>query len=283
LASGKRDSSKKRKLRSTGRHTAPLTPAQVVRRCGLAAPVVVAAGALVAVPQVRDLVTGTPTASVAQRPLTRDLFPDQVTGSVPQSLTSNRSATARASTHPRRHAQVHRHASAAVSTPSASPSVSATPTPASTPTPTTSSSAPTGTVQCSADASGPLPENYAAIVSFLTAHGYTGLAAAGIAGNIYQESGGNPESVGTCGGGLIGWTPLPAGFVTGDVAADLQTQLEALLTFNQQWAQYIPQLNASTTAAQAAYVYMSYFERPGVPAAGNREAAATAVAQACGL
>ena len=78
-----------------------------------------------------------------------------------------------------------------------------------------------------------VPANYAAIVSFLTSHGYTGNAAAGIAGNIWQESDGNPESVGDGGGGLIGWTPLPGGYVTGNPAADLQTQLAAILTFNQ--------------------------------------------------
>jgi hypothetical protein len=130
---------------------------------------------------------------------------------------------------------------------------------------------------------GMLPANYAAIVGYLTAHGYTALAAAGIAGNIYQESRGNPESVGTGGGGLIGWTPLPAGFVTGDVEADLQTQLAALLTYNNQWAQYIPALNAAKNATEAAYLYMTYFERPGIPAAYNREGAADAVAQACGI
>ncbi len=128
-----------------------------------------------------------------------------------------------------------------------------------------------------------LPANYATIVNFLTAHGYTAIAAAGIAGNIYQESMGNPESVGTGGGGLIGWTPLPAGFVTGNPPADLQTQLEALLTYNQGWAQYIPALNAATTATEAADIYMNDFERPGIPAAGNREGAASAVASACGL
>jgi hypothetical protein len=128
-----------------------------------------------------------------------------------------------------------------------------------------------------------LPENYAAIVSFLTTHGYTKFAAAGMAGNMYQESKGNPESVGTGGGGLIGWTPLPAGFVTGNLAADLHTQLEAVLTYNQQWAQYIPMLNAATSATQAADTYMNYFERPGIPAAYNREAAAAAVASACGF
>ena len=54
-----------------------------------------------------------------------------------------------------------------------------------------------------------LPANYPAIVAFLTEHGYTGVAAAGIAGNMYQESGGQP-GVREPAGGLIGWTPLPA-------------------------------------------------------------------------
>ena len=130
---------------------------------------------------------------------------------------------------------------------------------------------------------GLLPDNYEAIVTFLMGHGYTGLAAAGIAGNIFRESTGNPESVGTGGGGLIGWTPLPAGFVTGNPAADLRTQLSALLTYNQQWSQYIPALNAATSATQAADIYMNDFERPGVPAASVREGAAAAVAAACHL
>jgi hypothetical protein len=135
---------------------------------------------------------------------------------------------------------------------------------------------------CSAGASGLLPENYATIFSFLTGHGYTPAAAAGIEGNIYQESKGDPESAGSGGGGLIGWTPLPPGFVTGNAAADLRTQLNALLTFDEQQAQYIPALNAAASPAQAAAIYMNDFERPGFPQAGNREAAAEAVAAACG-
>jgi len=130
---------------------------------------------------------------------------------------------------------------------------------------------------------GMLPDNYATIVNFLVVHGYTKLAAVGIAGNIYQESKGDPESVGSGGGGLIGWTPLPAGFVTGNAAADLQTQLTALLTYNNGWAQYVPMLDAAKTPTDAAYIYMTYFERPGLPAAANREGAAVAVAQACGI
>jgi hypothetical protein len=138
------------------------------------------------------------------------------------------------------------------------------------------------TVICSGSG-GLLPENYEAIVRFLMAHGYTGLAAAGVAGNIFRESTGNPESIGTGGGGLIGWTPLPAGFVTGNPTADLRTQLNALLTYNQQWSQYIPALNAATSATQAADIYMNDFERPGIPAASEREGAAVAVAAACHL
>jgi Phage tail lysozyme len=130
-----------------------------------------------------------------------------------------------------------------------------------------------------------LPANYAEIVQFLTAHGYTAMAAAGMAGNMYQESMGNPESVGTGGGGLIGWTPLPGGFVTGNPAADLHVQLEAVLTYNQQLAEYIPALNAATTPTEAADIYMNDFERPNVAAAAayNREGAASAVARACGI
>jgi LysM repeat protein len=138
-------------------------------------------------------------------------------------------------------------------------------------------------VSCSGSASGMVPANYAAIVGFLTSHGYTGNAAAGIAGNIWQESGGNPESVGDGGGGLIGWTPLPGGYVTGNPSADLQTQLAAILAFNRIWAQYIPSLNAASSPAAAAAIYVTDFERAGIPAVGNREAAAEAVASACGI
>jgi hypothetical protein len=130
---------------------------------------------------------------------------------------------------------------------------------------------------------GMLPANVTGIVSFLLANGYTGNAAAGIAGNIYQESKGNPESVGMGGGGLIGWTPLPSGFVTGNASADLQTQLSALLTYNQGWAQFLPALNSAASPAAAADIYVTDFERAGIPAASTREASAQNVASACGI
>jgi Phage tail lysozyme len=128
-----------------------------------------------------------------------------------------------------------------------------------------------------------LPLNYATIVNFLIGHGYTSIAAAGIAGNIYQESGGNPESGDADAGGLIGWTPLPSGYITGNPSADLQIQLAGLLAFNDHLGAFLPALNAATTPADAAYVYMIDFERPGFPAASNREDAAIAVAGACGF
>ena len=128
-----------------------------------------------------------------------------------------------------------------------------------------------------------LPQNVTAIVGFLLAHGYSHNAAAGIAGNIYQESKGNPESVGMGGGGLIGWTPLRPGMVTGDPAADLRTQLAALLVYNEGWSSYLPALNAAASPASAAYIYVTDFERAGIPAAATREASAAHVAAACGL
>ena len=152
----------------------------------------------------------------------------------------------------------------------------------SSPAPSHSSSSTATTVSCS-DNSYLLPANVTAIVSFLLANGYSGNAAAGIAGNIYQESKGDPESIGMGGGGLIGWTPLPSGFVTGNTAADLQTQLSALLTYNQGWSGYIPELNSAASPADAAYIYVTDFERAGIPAASTREASAEAVAAACNV
>jgi len=180
-----------------------------------------------------------------------------------------------------------RHARSAAQKPSPAPHDSPAPQQDSTPHPArhagkSAARSPGATLSCSGS-SPYLPENYQAIVSFMIGHGYSKMAAAGMAGNMWQESKGNPESVGTGGGGLIGWTPLQAGMVTGNPAADLQTQLNDVLTYNQQWAQYIPVLNAASSPAQAADVYMNYFERPGLPVATNREAAATAVAQACNL
>jgi hypothetical protein len=59
--------------------------------------------------------------------------------------------------------------------------------------------------------------------------------------------------------------------------------LAGLLAFNDHLGAFLPTLNAATTPADAAYVYMIDFERPGFPAASNRENSAIAVARACGF
>jgi Phage tail lysozyme len=257
---------KDRKFRRTGRHSAPSPLPRA-----LAVPALALIGVLVALPQARGLLMAAPVTATARAQAhpghpgpalaAAGARPEVVASGITElpryaKVVSARGARQVNSVHRVAHHRVH-HAHAHAPAQPQAPAC-------------------TGTGSL-------LPANYAAIVSFLTAHGYTGIAAAGIAGNIYQESGGNPESMGSGGGGLIGWTPLPAGMVTGNPAADLQTQLAAILTFNQQWAQYLPALNAAATPAQAADIYVTDFERAGIPAFGNREASAAAVAAACGL
>jgi hypothetical protein len=252
----------------------------VARRAGRAAPAVAVVGALAAVPQVRDLVTGGPHAA-GRAAATQVVSPDRIGGAASGRQEASWMQHIKAATGSRAAARARSAASPDTAVPLASPKPSAPATPS--PAPASSAPAAGGTLTCSSSASGLLPDNYGAIVSFLTAHGYSGNAAAGIAGNMYQESKGNPESVGDGGGGLIGWTPLPGGLVTGNPAADLQAQLQAVLTFNQQWSQYLPALNSAASPAAAADIYVTDFERAGIPAAGTREAAAQAVAAACGI
>jgi hypothetical protein len=287
----------------------------VARAAGKAAPAVVVLGALAAVPQVRDFVIPTTsTLTAGHHPAAEVPAPGEVAGAavdqnsasasarayLPRHATSSSAGPARSTrkSGSSAHRTTHHSGTSASSGSSSGESGSSGSSGGSSATGTGGAStgsagtggASTGGASTGGHAvpkctgtSGMLPANYATIVDFLVAHGYTGFAAAGIAGNIYQESKGDPESVGSGGGGLIGWTPLPSGFVTGNPAADLQTQLNALLTYNQGWAQFIPALNAATSATEAADIYMNDFERPGLPVAANREAAAQAVAAACGI
>jgi hypothetical protein len=189
---------------------------KVAKRAGVAAPAVAVAGALAAAPHLHSLTASAP--RVTGAPTARLAYPVQAANAA-SALPASQSRAEYRARHARKPAsRPHPHHSAAPA-PSPAPSASAKPT-AGTGQQAAAPPASTGNLSCSASASGPLPANYAAIVGFLTSHGYTGNAAAGIAGNIYQESGGNPESEGDGGGGLIGWTPLPGGYVTGNPAAD---------------------------------------------------------------
>jgi Phage tail lysozyme len=283
--------SRKPAVRRRGRHKAPSQTEKVARLATRAAPVIAVAGALAAFPQVRSLAS-TAHPAAAARPAAADV----ITATAAQRALSIDAAAARnettwgqeAKTADARSAAVaaaHRAARAlarveALRRQDAPPAAAAPAPPPAAPPAAGRHRAPV----CAATG-GMLPENVGAIVDFLVSRGYTDNAAAGIAGNIYQESGGNPESGGYAygAGGLIGWTPLPAGYITGNASADLQTQLDGVLTFNEALSAGLPALNAAASPAAAADIYVTDFEHASAPAAGTREASANAVAAACGI
>jgi len=113
--------------------------------------------------------------------------------------------------------------------------------------------------------------NLLAIGQFLVANGYSKAAAAGIASCVDGESAGNPESVGSGGGGLIGWTPLGSAapntnIITGDVAQDMMTQLSDILFYNANeiGQSQVTELNSISDPVSAADFYSQNFERPAV-------------------
>ena len=121
----------------------------------------------------------------------------------------------------------------------------------------------------------PIPENAEAIYTFLTSNGYSPNAAAGILGNIEQESGGNPAEPG---GGLIQILAGGPGYTSN---TSLAAQEQSILNYNNaQGSALIAQLNAASSPTDAATIYSDSFERPGIPDLANRIASAVAVAAA---
>ncbi len=132
---------------------------------------------------------------------------------------------------------------------------------------TTSSSSASSTVQ-SDIANG---NNLLAIGQYLVDNGYSKAAAAGVASCVDGESGGNPESVGSGGGGLIGWTPLGSAapntnIVTGNASADMLAQLADILYYNSNeiGASQVAELNSQTDPVAAADFFSQHFEKPAV-------------------
>jgi LysM repeat protein len=123
-----------------------------------------------------------------------------------------------------------------------------------------------------------------AIGQYLVDNGYSKAAAAGVASCVDGESGGNPESVGSGGGGLIGWTPLgsaaPNGnIITGNISADMLAQLADIQYYN---ADEIGQsavngLNSQTDPVAAADFYSQNFEKPAVTNSDVRSSVAQQV------
>jgi hypothetical protein len=152
---------------------------------------------------------------------------------------------------------------------SASSEAAATPTASATPSATSTPSSSGGSAAVATDiANG----NYTlAIGQYLVDNGYTKAAAAGVASCVDGESGANPESEGDGGGGLIGWTPLgsaePDGnIITGDVSADMMTQLGDILYYNADeiGQSAVDELNNETDPVAAADFYSQNFEKPAV-------------------
>ena len=110
-----------------------------------------------------------------------------------------------------------------------------------------------------------------AIGQYLVNNGYSAAAAAGVASCVDGESGANPESVGSGGGGLIGWTPLgsaqpDSNIITGNVSADMMTQLADILYYNADeiGQSAVDELNSQTDPVAAADFYSQNFEKPAV-------------------
>jgi hypothetical protein len=152
----------------------------------------------------------------------------------------------------------------ASSAPSPQPSQSATPSPSP-----SGSSSPNLKAAVQQDiASG----NYLlAVGQYLVENGYTAAAAAGVASCVDGESGGNPESVGSGGGGLIGWTPISSAepnsnIITGNASQDMMAQLEDLLYYNSTeiGQSLVSQLNTISDPVEAADFFSQNFEKPAV-------------------
>jgi hypothetical protein len=110
-----------------------------------------------------------------------------------------------------------------------------------------------------------------AVGQYLVESGYSRAAAAGVASCVDGESGGNPEAVGSGGGGLISWTPISSAapnsnIITGDAAQDMKTQLADILYYNSTeiGQSLVTQLNTLTDPVAAADFYSENFERPAV-------------------
>jgi hypothetical protein len=117
--------------------------------------------------------------------------------------------------------------------------------------------------------SGNQTQNGTTIYKYLRSNGYSPMQAAGAIASIYGESGFDPESAGTGGRGLIGWTPastLPDSAFTGNAANDMSAQLPLILKFvadnGDQGA--VNMMSGATSVNQAAQIWGQKVERYGI-------------------
>jgi hypothetical protein len=108
----------------------------------------------------------------------------------------------------------------------------------------------------------PLPQNAKAIWTFLTGAGFSDNAAAGIMGNIEQESGGNP---------MAGSNPPGSGLIQqqGDPGGSLSAELPKIVAYVKTYGS-IADVNAHASSPSAAALYFSdRYEKPNAALANN--------------
>jgi hypothetical protein len=118
-----------------------------------------------------------------------------------------------------------------------------------------------------------VPENAKLIYDFLIKQGASSNAAAGILGNIEQESGGNPNA---------GSNPPGKGLIQelGDPGGTVEQDLQRVMAYIKANGS-IADINAHSQSPESAALYFSEkYERPGIPDNSNRIASASLVAKA---
>ncbi len=126
-------------------------------------------------------------------------------------------------------------------------------------------------------------QNLVSIAEYLMANGFSQAAAAGVAGTSQGEGGGDPESVGSGGAGLIGWTPPSSArpysdIVTGNRQQDFDHQLVDIIQYaDSNSAEAVARggvdlatLEKATDPVQAG-AWWSAFEGPLVPGSDERQ------------
>jgi Phage tail lysozyme len=244
---------KSKTAKRTGRHRAPSRVHRSIKIIGVAAPAVALVAAFVsykAQPQPLNPVASS-LASYHQRGLpSGDILAD---GSGTAMITPGSSGKTAAKPQSAKAAQ---------------PSTAPTPAPSAH---SASSGKSSASLQSSVQQDIANGNNLLAIGQYLVQNGYSAAAAAGVASCVDGESGGNPESVGSGGGGLIGWTPLSSAapnpnVITGNAAQDMMTQLADILYYNSTeiGQSLVAQLNSNTDPVAAADFFSENFEKPAV-------------------
>jgi hypothetical protein len=264
---------KSNRSKPTGRHRAPFRVRKTIKIVGIAVPTVALVGAFVAYqaqPQQPDPVAST-VAGYHLRTLPSggaeaDGSGTAITTKSPSGdkSKSGKTAATTKSSHAGQTGSAHRHRNA-THAPAQRPASSAS---APSPSPSASSSANLKAAVQKDIANG----NYLlAVAQYLVENGYSKAAAAGVASCVDGESGGNPESVGTGGGGLIGWTPISSAapnsnIITGNPSQDMMTQLGDLLYYNSTeiGQSLVNQLNTISDPVSAADFFSENFEKPAV-------------------